>query len=33
MISKNTMFNVKSEAMKQILIKSGVDASKIIVNS
>lgn len=30
---KNTMFNVKSEAMKQMLIKSGVNASKIIVNS
>ena len=26
-------YNVKSEAMKQLLIKAGVDNSKIIVNS
>ena len=30
---KNTMFNVKSEAMKQLLIKAGVNNSKITVNS
>ncbi|WP_238916869.1 leucine-rich repeat domain-containing protein [Clostridium sp. YIM B02555] len=30
---KNTIFNVKSEAVKQLLIKSGVNVSKIIVNS
>ncbi len=30
---KNTTFNVNSEAMKQILIKAGINNSKIIVNS
>ncbi|EKQ58006.1 MULTISPECIES: leucine-rich repeat domain-containing protein [unclassified Clostridium] len=30
---KNTMFNVKSETMKQSLISAGVNDSKIIVNS